>query len=83
MTSPGTHLRQIIKDMKMTQEAFSQQSGIPLNSLRKIIISQQCISLATSEKLGAIFGCPKDYWRTLDEEYREERKKIVRERLNI
>lgn len=72
---PYELLRKIIDESKMTMDSFSKKSGIPLNSLYRIITKKNLILPKTSKRLAKMTGSDDFFWLKLFEDY--HRKKVI------
>ena len=71
-TSPGAHLRAVLKHLGLDQVAVSKATGVSRQSVNNIINGRQPISRAMAGKLGRLTGHSSDYW--LSEWFGEARR---------
>lgn len=61
-TSPGAHLRAVLRRLGLDQVAVSKATGVSRQSVNNIINGRQPISRAMAGKLGRLTGHSSDYW---------------------
>ena len=61
-TSPGAHLRAVLRHLGLDQVAVSKATGVSRQSVNNIINGRQPISRAMAGKLGRLTGHSSDYW---------------------
>ncbi|MBS0245927.1 MAG: helix-turn-helix domain-containing protein [Proteobacteria bacterium] len=61
-TTPGAHLRAVLKRLGLDQVAVSKATGVSRQSVNNIINGRQPISRAMAGKLGRLTGHSSDYW---------------------
>ncbi|MCW5692227.1 MAG: helix-turn-helix domain-containing protein [Pseudolabrys sp.] len=70
-SSPGAHLRAVLRRLGLDQVAVSKATGVSRQSINNIVNGRQPISRAMAGKLGRLTGHSSDYW--LSESFGQQR----------
>lgn len=69
-TSPGSTLKEVLEDRKMTQADLSDRIGLTPQTLSKIIRGSAPITPETATNLEVVLGVPASFWNNLEVNYR-------------
>ena len=75
---PGYYIKNIIKDMNLTQDEFAVRLGITPKKLDKLLSGKIKLSTNIATKLSEILGTSVEVWLNLEKSYEEKIKEIER-----
>lgn len=75
---PGYYIKDIIKDMELTQEEFAIRLGITPKELGELLSGKMKLSTNIATKLSEILGTSVEVWLNLEKSYKEKIEEIER-----
>lgn len=75
---PGYYIKNIIKDMNLTQEKFAIRLGITPKKLDELLSGKIKLSTNIATKLSEILGTSVEVWLNLEKSYEEKIEEIER-----
>lgn len=75
---PGYYIKDIIKDMDLTQEEFAIRLGITPKELGELLSGKMKLSTNIATKLSEILGTSVEVWLNLEKSYKEKIEEIER-----
>lgn len=74
---PGEHLKDELDARRLSDVEFSQMTGIPIETLKKILACEAPLLLWMSERIGAHLGTSAIVWANLNHAfYKQQAKKL-------
>lgn len=77
---PGYYIKELIDEMKITQDEFASRLGITEKTLSKLINGEISLSKDLAENLSLITGTSTSIWLNLQKKYDEQCYCIEREK---
>ncbi len=75
---PGYYIKNVIKDMDLTQEEFAIKLGITPKKLGELLSGKIKLPINIATKLSEILGTSVEIWLNLEKSYEEKIKEIER-----
>ena len=73
---PGETLEETMEAMGMTQHEMAERTGLPVQTLNRILKDEQPITCETANKLEYVTPYPASFWNNLEAKYREQLAKV-------
>ena len=69
---PGETLKEVIQALAMSQKQLADRTGLTVQSIHRIMNSDEPITLETASRLQLATGVPASLWNNLELQYRQQ-----------